>query len=968
MLDSLAFTEELEEVAMQLSSLNPLTDDAAEIKAIAAQTVDEYQRLAMSAAMYELEGIQLTAEWIATMLVDFQNSLPEATLELLQQGQLFSWIELAAIALQEPDDPSHLASLSTTLMDEAWPEPIAPATLEKLLVSLRMAGIPSAAAVEDDTDTTPSVTPDSAAQDETADDANRLAWNVDIHPELLDAYLQETPGQIAEVAQLLHVIAKGKSSAEQRRHAARLAHTVKGASGVVGVSAIASFTHRLEDILELNISRFLTQGLGEVLEASADCLESMFEALQEQQGLPEEYFLLLSAMNEWEQRLQSEDLNDDEETTAPLHTPEPLKLENLPDFITQGTEENHIPQDNIETQQVAATLRSGSTHLSVPIETVQTLLNLAGELITSTSQIADNVQHTLNFGKQMKHQDETVRHRLDELDENINQQSNKLQQKPTLRQTNKVFADLDQLELEAYNDLYSVAGLLTESVADNREISNNLQQQVQQIADQLYHQQRLQRQLSETILRTRLVPVQSIVSRMERTVRETCRQTEKKARITVHGQNLQVDTDILQGLSAPLLHMLRNAIDHGIEYAEERLVQGKPEEGHIELSFEQHGNQIHMTLRDDGQGLHTESIHNRAISRGIITPEQRLDEEEILNLILQPGFSTREQVSEVSGRGVGMDVVKSAVENLQGILHLKSTPGQGTSVHIQVPLTLIATHALLVRSGENLVAIPSNTIQQLTYVTADEHIQEDSKWYIPHQGQKLEVLALAQLLDWPSEAVDFTQGHSLLVVESEQQPYALYVDEIFKPRDIVVKSLNPWINISHGISGACMLADGAVAPVLDTLRLLRSFEQGQLRLKAGQSKRAKLHKEKNRILIVDDSLSNRKSLSLMIEQMGYQAITAVDGMEALQRLHEQKIELVLTDLEMPRMNGLEMTQAIRIWPEKLHLPVIMITSRSTQKHKNMAQQAGVDDYLTKPVDTQALKTLLKKWLSMQLAA
>ncbi len=211
-------------------------------------------------------------------------------------------------------------------------------------------------------------------------------------------------------------------------------------------------------------------------------------------------------------------------------------------------------------------------------------------------------------------------------------------------------------------------------------------------------------------------------------------------------------------------------------------------------------------------------------------PTPTLSEEDTLRLILQPGFTTRDQVNEISGRGVGMDVVQTAVENLQGLLHLSSTPGQGTTIHIQVPLTLIATNALLVRTGGNLVAIPSNTIQQLLYVSADEHSQEGEHWSIQYQGKRLEVLPLARLLGWQTELPDLRKGHSLLMVESEQQRYALHVDEILQPRDIVVKSLAPWLNLTQGVSGACILANGAVAPVLDLLRMLRNLEHGVLTL------------------------------------------------------------------------------------------------------------------------------------------
>lgn len=976
--DAIAFAEELEEVALQLSSLNPLADDPEEMTATVASAVAEYERLSMTAAMYGMEGVQQTVEWVHTMLASFQATLPEAILELLQGGQLFTWLELAAIALREPEEPTHLPTLTAALLHEDWPEPPAPIMLETLLLNLRQN--PHASNTETpSTEALHTETPAQEAADIGADHAtatpppqaveNPLAWDADIHPELLAAYLQETPGQVAEATRLLHLIANGSSTPEQKRHASRLAHTIKGASGVVGVEAIASFTHRLEDLLDLNIARHLPTGLGDTLGAAADCLATLFDHLLEHKPLPDEYPTLLAEMDAWGQRIATEQPIEQKPVAPPEATvdqPTPAIPVISPDFLA---EDNATDEDAEPAPQTSHSFPTSNTHLSVPIETVQRLLNLAGELITSTSQVAEHAQHTLAFGKQLQQQDEHIRQMLETLGETIGQQSANRATRPlSASNTKRLDADgFDQLEMEAYNDLHSAASLLTESVADNRELTHNLQQQIRQISEQIYRQQRLQRQLSEAILRTRLVPVQSIVARVERTVRETCRRTGKTAKISIQGQNLQIDTDILQGLTAPLLHMLRNAVDHGIEAMNERKALGKDKEGHIELRFEQKGGQIHLTLSDDGQGLDTERIRARAIERGLVTAGQTLGEEDVLRLILQPGFTTRDKVSEISGRGVGMDVVQSAVENLQGLLQISSIPGQGTSIRIQVPLTLLATNALLVRTAGKLVAIPGNTIHQLLYAANHEHIQENDSWFIHHQEQKLEVIQLARLLGWQTEKPDLRKGHSLLLVESEHKLYALHVDEILPPRDIVIKSLTPWLNLTQGVSGACILANGSVAAVLDLLRLLRHFEHGTITL--GNTITANdTTPQRPHILVVDDSLSNRKSLSLMLENMGYHPITAIDGLNALQHLHEQPIQLILTDLEMPRMNGLEMAQAIRIWPEKRHIPIIMVTSRSTQKHRQMAQEAGIDDYLTKPVNRETLQTQLYKWLRTQLAA
>ena len=273
------------------------------------------------------------------------------------------------------------------------------------------------------------------------------------------------------------------------------------------------------------------------------------------------------------------------------------------------------------------------------------------------------------------------------------------------------------------------------------------------------------------------------------------------------------------------------------------------------------------------------------------------------------------------------------------------------------------------KSVGNLVAIPSSNIKQILYMPpAQDAGFVGENWTAVYQNASIPILHLGHLLGWEASWPNLNKGYALLVIETDSKTYGLYIDELLQPREIVVKSLMPWLNIKQGVTGACSLADGTVVPVLDVLRLLRNFEQGAIQLASPIPAAEVLKDQKPAILVVDDSLSNRKSLSLMIERMGYRPITAVDGLDALQQLHKQTIKLIVTDLEMPRMNGLELTQAIRIWPEVRHLPLLMLTSRSTQKHRQLAETAGVDEYLTKPVEYSVLESYLQKWLSTELAA
>jgi len=1020
--NALAFAEELEDVALQLSSFQH--DNAQTQDDFIQQILAEYERLLMAAQLFDYQGIQQTCTWWQTFLQNTQHTSPDRLVEWWQQGILFAWIELTALSLRDPN-AEHFALLQEALLDDAFPQTL-PENLQKaLLLDLRQDRVNQfdsfdqfdefasdesvaeafVASNNDTTDTT------EALDQPALDNETSLTWDKDVHPELLNAFLQETPTQVTEAAIALRKwIAQPENRSEKQR-AARLVHTIKGACGVVGAQTITRFTHQLEDVLDCELALPLPDELVQCLNAAADGLETLFEHLLEQRGLPSQYHELLTALVDWHDRLLAEQDQPLSQTeTDNQYTKERTALLPLPDSDSSAlspsfeqvfneqldsakalAETLTIPDSTLKAADISDTTdaaqtetNNSETYLQVSLSSVQRLLNLAGELITATNQLTDNAQQSLTLGKQLQQKDEQIRRMLDELGEHIDQQAH---QQSTSQQTRKTsdssahkqtthWRNQQQALLETYNDLHSSAGLLTEAVADNRELVQQLQQQTQQANEQIYQQQRLQRQLSETILKTRLVSVQSLLPRLERTVREICRQTNKQAEIEISGESLEVDTEILQTLTAPLLHLLRNAVDHGIEPIAERRHKGKPDVGRIQLHFAQHSNKIHLTLHDDGRGLDVQKIRQRAIQRGLIQAHSKLSQDELFRLIFHAGFTTRDEVSEISGRGVGMDVVRTAIEQHQGYIQLASTAEQGTTVHIQLPLTMISTNLLLVRSANQLLAIPSPMIQQLLYVSPDEHIQRKDRWYIPYQEGLLTVLPLSRLLEWESPAPDLNQGHSLLLVETEQKRYALHVEEVLRPRDMVVKSLAPWLHHIQAISGACLLANGQVAPVIDIQRLLMRLEADSPNLDDGflqpqqttqASNRPSLN-QKSYILIVDDSLSNRKSLALMVEQMGYTALTAVDGLRALQCLNEQTVALILTDLEMPRMNGLEMTQAIRIWPEQRHIPIVMITSRSTQRHRQMAEQAGVDNYLTKPIDHDTLKQQIQQWLRTPLAA
>ncbi|MEB8433719.1 Hpt domain-containing protein [Cocleimonas sp. KMM 6892] len=801
-----------------------------------------------------------------------------------------------------------------------------------------------------------------------------ISWDSDIHPELLSTYFQETPDQVAEVAGLLHKISNNKASKDDYKKASRIAHTIKGASGIVGLTSLVDLTHRLEDILDFSVNNELPKDTADFLADTSDCLESLFETIQQKRQAPEELSFVLDKLTNFTEELDAlENSSTDTSSSDDLEFDSP----ELPDFIESVSDSMSNTVSNTVANTLStpsATSNSGNTvdtnlsvsetHIRVPVDIIDKLLNLAGELVTTSTKVSDQLKQTEITNKDIQTQDTHVHKMLNELNDTIYQQEKDQHKMLSSLQE----SDFDSLEMDTYNELHSVVGLLTESILDSETIENNLSKQLRDIQEDLQSLDKLNKELSDVILSSRMVSLNTLIPRLERIVRETCRKTGKKAELIVTGNDINIDTDILNGLVDPLLHLLRNAIDHGIESPEERATKNKDEVGFIQLDFSREGNHILMQLQDDGAGIDPEFIYQRAIDKAIITPDQEFSPAETLKLILHPGFSTQESVSEVSGRGVGMDVVNTSVENLKGELQINSEMNQGTRFNVRIPLTLITNTTLLVKASDNPVAIASENIDQILYLAPERVIEKKGKHYVSHNDTELLIHSLSELLDWSDEAIDFSKPHTLLLIKTGDHLQAVQIEEIIYSREVVVKNLEPWVNARKGITGACHLNDGGVAPVINLVTILKNA--------ATETSTKKTHKVKTKqpeaeikaaqkILVVDDSMSNRKALSLIIEQTEYEVLTAVDGLDALQVMNDNDIDMVFTDLEMPRMNGLEFTQAVRAWNDKRDTPVIMITSRTTAKHRNLAAKAGVDDYLTKPVVTETLLESMNTWLKQK---
>ncbi|MEO5669143.1 MAG: response regulator, partial [Ramlibacter sp.] len=504
---------------------------------------------------------------------------------------------------------------------------------------------------------------------------------------------------------------------------------------------------------------------------------------------------------------------------------------------------------------------------------------------------------------------------------------------------------------------------LIEEAAGSRSLAHRLEEDIAGFGSVQAHQQRLAKDLQHMVMGTRMSEVAVLESRLQRAVRSTCQATGKQATLKLLGGETLIDSDVLARLADPLMHILRNAVDHGLEAPPARVAAGKDPGGRIELSFSRQGQQVVLRCRDDGAGLDLAAVRRRALERGLINDAQVLDDEEMSRLILLPGFSTRNQVSEISGRGVGLDVVRDWVGAMHGSIRISTRSGEGCTMELRFAASLSTMHSLIVEAGGRRFALPSVQIEQAVSRGLGAFLRQGDQLVYRHGKRALPALRLTQLtgvsaaLDKPLDECD------VVIVRHEQNARALAVDRLVDSRELLVKSPGRYARHIRGVAGLSILGDGGIAVNLDLAQLLAAGVAHLPRLQTATPAPVKSAQQQPGVLIVDDALIVRDSLAQLARDAGFRAQTARDGMEAIDAMRTFRPDLVLTDLEMPNMDGLELTAHIRGREDLRDLPVIMITSRSQEKHRRLAEQAGVSTYLTKPYNDSDLLGTMREALA-----
>ncbi|MDX1800742.1 MAG: Hpt domain-containing protein, partial [Marinobacter sp.] len=525
--------------------------------------------------------------------------------------------------------------------------------------------------------------------------------------------------------------------------------------------------------------------------------------------------------------------------------------------------------------------------------------------------------------------------------------------------------DFDPLEMDRYSSIQQLSRALSESSSDLADLRETMSDRVRDTETLLVQQSRINTELQEGLMKTRMIPFASMVPRLRRIVRQISGELGKKVDFDVRNAEGEMDRNILERMIAPLEHMLRNALDHGIEKPADRKKSGKPETGEVTLSLTREGGEVVLRMIDDGAGIPTRVIRDKAIRQGMLREDEELSDREILQFILQPGFSTAAQVTQISGRGVGMDVVASEIKQLGGSLDIDSEVGRGTTFTVRLPFTVSVNRALMVSTGEDFYAIPLNTIEGIVRVSTyelEEYYQPDAPLY-EYAGQQYRLQYLGGLLH--SDHHPKLQGQALplpvILVRGAEQPMALQVDSLMGSREIVVKSLGPQFNSVRGVSGATILGDGNVVVILDLPAMIRSdiLSERQRLSDLQNAQERQLHEDRPTIvMVVDDSVTVRKVTSRLLERNGMEVVTAKDGLDAVAQLQDHKPDIILLDIEMPRMDGFEVASFVRHDDALLDTPICMITSRTGEKHRERALAIGVNEYLGKPFqETELLDTI-----------
>ncbi|MEB3791625.1 Hpt domain-containing protein [Acinetobacter sp. IK40] len=775
----------------------------------------------------------------------------------------------------------------------------------------------------------------------------------DVRSLVEQTFLEEAEELLEQAQSLLRQWFEQRGNRSVLLQLQRNAHSLKGGARMAEMDAIAVIAYHLENAFEqFGVHHFnsnvydnlLNTALAWLHEAIFKRQYANFDGLK--QSLEKMEFVDVSA--QLPQKLSARD----------IFTPE----YNMEFVQGDGTE----PPSMLGEWETTERIEQNNEMIRVSADVIEKMIDLSGENAINRSRIEMDLGQ---LGGTLTEMELAIKRLADQL----RRMEGELESQIIARHGGEDarYADFDPLEMDQYSSLNQLSKSLAESASDLVDFKTTLSEKIRDTEGLLLQQSRIQAEIQESLMRTRLVPFSRLLPRLQRIVRQTASALNRPTELVVNNTEGELDRSILERLVAPFEHMLRNAIDHGIEDREQRLQAKKAETGHIVLNIGRQGTDVVVTFSDDGKGIDVNRIKEKALQTGLMTPDQKLEQEEILQFIFHPGFSTAAQVTQISGRGVGLDVVQSDIKALGGHVSVASTYGTGTTFTIRVPTTVAVSDALMVKAGDQQFAFPLAQIDRIVRISpmALEQYFDSQDDYFTIDQERYRLRYLSEFV--AGQPIPRLSGvvHSLpvlLIKGAQGQTTALLVDQLIGSRgQIVVKPVGQQFSSIGVIAGATILGDGQVCLILDGQNIARQAQSTARSKQADESYTKQRYDERRLIMIVDDSVTVRKVTSRLLERQGYDVVTAKDGMDAMEQLETVKPDLMLLDIEMPRMDGFEVTNLVRHHELHRDLPIIMITSRTGEKHRERALSLGVSQYMGKPFQEEALLENIETLLAVR---
>jgi chemosensory pili system protein ChpA (sensor histidine kinase/response regulator) len=719
----------------------------------------------------------------------------------------------------------------------------------------------------------------------------------------------------------------------------RSAHTLKGSAALMKLATISAVSHRLEDTLEALRDKRVkpSQQKIDALLFALDQIKALMQARVEGKSEPPDILERVERLLDEADRLTADEAPARSSMVNRVQTAVPAAVPD--EELYQGLKRRAEPHREDE----AATLGGGA--IKVGAEKLENMMNTLGEITVTKTHLVNQ----LHVVKRMEEEVEFAGQRL--LTEVANFSERYAYTLPEqANYSDEMVGEFQELEFDRYDELNLFTRKMQEVTNDINEALHTMSTFFARFSGEVVSMDRMIVDMKEHISEARTVRAGNLFQRFTRTIREMSRQSGKEIQLIVSGGDTPIDRVVFDGLYDPLLHILRNAVSHGIESAEERARANKPASGTIWLTARRKGNTVEIEVRDDGQGIQFDKVRSRAQEKGMLQADQEATEQDLIQMIFKPGFSTSETADSTSGRGVGMNVVMDRLSSLNGTIDIETEQGQGTIMHLNLPLSLVIINVIHFKVGDQAFIIPSTLVTELL----DLPVGQDDPERLELRGET--VLTIDLNAQFGLARVEVPRRFAI-VTQSSGTPVALLIDEIVSQEDMVIKPFGDFLKGLPHFSGSSIAGDGSLRLVVNPSRITAAETAASGRVVAASISMAP---QKPMVLVVDDSLSVRKYASLMLEANGIRVLTGANGLEALDVLDENQVDFIITDLEMPLMHGYELLAELKRRGILEKIPAAVLSSRAGKQHKTKALNLGASDYLVKPFEEETLMAIVNR--------